>query len=180
MGIRYSDIFSPQHEDSMKKISVQDAEKVNACACDAGDESGIYLYSRKAGEEIRRIAMLIEPLKSSYSSLSGCEQLINPKTNESTIIEKITHLNPPTSSWKKPLTQAATMVSLKISKNALAIRSRLCSLKNFIELNVSCSFASVKRFERVGNTSCKLQVAGYRFPAGGGSAFGGMLVACNL
>jgi len=180
MGMRYSDIFSPQYEDSMKRISDQATGKVNACVCCAGDESGIYLCPRKSREEIRRIITLTEQLKSFYSPLSGCEQLINPRTNESTIIEKITHLKPPTSSLKKPLTQAATTVSLKISKNALAIRSRLCSLKNFIELNVPFSFVSVKRFERVGSTSYKFQVTGFRFPAGGGSAFGGKLAACNL
>ena len=55
---------------------IQGAKKVNACVCGAGDESGIYRCSKKSREEIRRIAMPAKRLKSSYPSLSGCEQLV--------------------------------------------------------------------------------------------------------
>ncbi|MCK5083656.1 MAG: hypothetical protein KAR31_12170 [Candidatus Omnitrophica bacterium] len=91
--------------------------------------NGIYQFPKQPIKYLHRIEAPIVRLKPFYSSsLSFCGQLIKPTTNENTITEAIIHLKPGSNSPKNPLIQAATTVSLNISKNALEIRSLLCLL----------------------------------------------------
>lgn len=79
---------------------------------------------------MRRIEVLtrrLKPFSFSYPSLSTGGQLRNPNIKETIITPKMIHLKQRLNSLKNPLTQAATTLSLKISRNALEIASRLWS-----------------------------------------------------